>query len=294
MVFRNAVFAGGGSRCFWQLGFWEGAIDAGLALRDTVKFFGSTSAGCAMTTAVILDRSHDALEVFKDMTGKNPANIHWQNLHPRRKGAVLPHARMYREALEALLLPEDLAALKRKVVHFLMSGSPNWVQGRASTIIGFSIYALEQTLLNPIHPTWPKRAGYRPLVGRVADCKTTGELVDLILAASCVPPVVPGGRHGDEPVLDGGLIDNVPVELADDQPGQTLVLMSQRYESDAPERTGMTYVQPSKPIKIDKFDYANPDGLQEAFDLGLQDGTRFAERVEEGGALPRVAESGNL
>lgn len=281
MVFRNAVFAGGGSRCFWQLGFWEGAIEAGLALRDSVKFFGSTSAGCAMTTAVILNRSWDALELFKDMTGRNPANIHWQNFHPFRKAPVLPHARMYREALHVLVGPDDLPALKRTPIHFLMSGSPNWVRGRASTIIGFSIYALEQTLLNPIHPTWPKRAGYRPLVGRVADCETTEELVDLILAASCIPPVLPGGRHGDEPVLDGGLIDNVPIELADDQPGETLVLMSQRYETLPRERRGMTYVQPSETIKIDKFDYANPDGLQETFELGLEDGARFAERFRD-------------
>lgn len=281
MVFQNAVFAGGGSRCFWQLGFWEGAIDAGLGLRDSVKFFGSTSAGCAMTTAAILDRSFDALELFKDMTGKNPANIHWQNLHPRRRAPVLPHARMYREALRVLMQPEDLPELKRSKVHFLMSGSPSWVRGRASTFLGFSIYALEQTLLNPIHPTWPKRAGYRPLVGRVADCNTLDELVELILAASCIPPVLPGGRHRDEPVLDGGLIDNVPIELADDQPGDTLVLMSQRYENTPRKRPGMTYVQPSKTIKIDKFDYANPDGLQETFELGLHDGTRFAEQVRE-------------
>ncbi|MEM8605958.1 MAG: patatin-like phospholipase family protein [Myxococcota bacterium] len=281
MAFRNAVFAGGGSRCFWQLGFWEGAIDAGLGLRDSVKFFGSTSAGCAMTTAAILDRSFDALELFKDMTGKNPANIHWQNLHPRRRAPVLPHARMYREALRVLMQPEDLPELKRSTVHFLMSGSPSWVRGRASMFLGFSIYALEQTLLNPIHPTWPKRAGYRPLVGRVADCNTLDELVELILAASCIPPVLPGGRHRDEPVLDGGLIDNVPIELADDQPGDTLVLMSQRYENTPRKRPGMTYVQPSKTIKIDKFDYANPDGLQETFELGLHDGARFAEQVRE-------------
>jgi hypothetical protein len=34
-------------------------------------------------------------------------------------------------------------------------------------------------------------------------------------------------------------------------------------------------VQPSEPIKIDKFDYANPEGLQETFNLGLRDGREF-------------------
>jgi len=284
MTFRNAVFSGGGSRCFWQLGFWEGAVDAGLGLRRSVRFYGSTSAGGAMAAAIILDRSRAALELFKEMTGRNPANIHWHNLRPRRRAPLLPHARMYREALETLVQEEDLPTLKRDPVHMLMSGSPSWVRGRASTVVGFSLYALEQTLLNPIHSRWPKRAGYRPLVGRVADCQTVGDLVDMILASSCIPPVLSGGRHRDEPVLDGGLIDNVPTLLVEDQPGHTLVLLSQRYAERAPKRTGFTYVQPSRTITIDKLDYANPDGLQQTFDLGLDDGRRFAEA--QGSAEP--------
>ena len=71
MKFRNAIFAGGGSRCFWQLGFWEGAKEAGLDLQSSVKFAGSTSAGCAMATAAVLDRSHYALTLFKDFTAQN-------------------------------------------------------------------------------------------------------------------------------------------------------------------------------------------------------------------------------
>ena len=72
MRFRNAIFAGGGSRCFWQLGFWEGAKDAGLGLQTSVKFIGSTSAGCAMATAAVLDRAHDALSLFQEFTTRNP------------------------------------------------------------------------------------------------------------------------------------------------------------------------------------------------------------------------------
>ncbi|MGB5809119.1 MAG: patatin-like phospholipase family protein [Polyangiales bacterium] len=278
MAFRNAIFAGGGSRCFWQLGFWEGAIQAGLGLQDSLRFVGSTSAGCAMATAAVLDRSIVALDLFKDMTRSNPSNVHWRNLSPFRNAPLLPHARMYREALEVFVRPDDLATLKRIPVHFLMSGSPAWLKGRASTVLGFSIYALEQAFRDPIHPQWPKRAGYRPIVGRTADCATRDEFVDLIMAASCIPPVLPGGKHREEAVLDGGLIDNVPTLLTEDQPGETLVLMSQRYERGLPEKPATTYVQPSRVIKIDKFDYANPDGLQETFDLGLQDGAEFATK----------------
>jgi len=95
------------------------------------------------------------------------------------------------------------------------------------------------------------------------------------LAASCVPPVLPEGRFGDRNVLDGGLIENIPVRLADDEPGETLVLLSRRYERRLPASARITWVQPSVPIKIDKFDYANPEGLQETFELGIADGKRF-------------------
>ena len=76
-------------------------------------------------------------------------------------------------------------------------------------------------------------------------------------------------------MLDGGLIQNIPVQLAADQPGRTLVLASRRYDHELPSTDTVTWVQPSEPIKIDKFDYANPDGLQETFDLGLRDGRKF-------------------
>ena len=52
-------------------------------------------------------------------------------------------------------------------------------------------------------------------------------------------------------------------------------LASQRYDHELPSTDTVTWVQPSKPIRIDKFDYANPDGLQETFELGLQDGRKF-------------------
>jgi predicted acylesterase/phospholipase RssA len=281
MKFRNAIFAGGGSRCFWQLGFWEGAKEAGLDLQRSVEFAGSTSAGCAMATAAVLDRSQDALTLFKDFTARNPRNIHWNNISPLRRGALLPHGRMYRDAMNEFIGPDDLKALKKTSVHFLMSAYPRWLTGAIGAAAALCIYGVEKTLRkDPLHPKWPARAGFKPLVGRAADCHTPKDYIDLVLAASCVPPVLPEGRFGNRKVLDGGLIENIPVRLADEQPGETLVLLSRKYERDLPATKGFTWVQPSKPIKIDKFDYANPDGLQETFELGIADGRQFGRRQE--------------
>jgi hypothetical protein len=276
MKFRNAIFAGGGSRCFWQLGFWEGAKESGLDLQGSVKFVGSTSAGCAMASAAVLDRSQDALGLFKGFTEKNPKNIHWKNLNPLRPGALLPHGRMYREALREFIGPDDFENLKKTSVHLLMSSYPRWLSGAIGAATALCIYGMEMTFRkDPIHPKWPAKAGFKPLIGRAADCGSAQDYIDMVLAASCVPPVLPEGRLGDRKVLDGGLIEHIPVRLAENEPGETLVLLSRRYERALPSTTRVTWVQPSQPIKIDKFDYANPDGLQETFELGLDDGSEF-------------------
>ena len=286
MTFRNAIFAGGGSRCFWQLGFWEGAKDAGLDLQTSVKFIGSTSAGCAMASAAVLDRALDALELFKDLTDKNPKNVHWWNIHPSRREPLLPHARMYREALYEFIDPRDLPTLQSSSVHFLMSSYPTWLKGAIGAAAALTIYALEMTLReDPLHPKWPAKAGFRPLVGRSTDCRTLDDYIAMVLAASCVPPVLPEGRFRGQNVLDGGLIENIPVRLAEDEPGKTLVLLSRKYEHPLPSNERVTWVQPSKPIRIDKFDYANPRGLQETFDLGFADGASYVRRCAPEGEV---------
>ena len=281
MHYPNVIFSGGGSRCFWQLGFWEGARRSGVDLGAGLEFAGSTSAGCATATAAVLGRSYDALEIFKQLTSENPRNIHWQNLRPWSPDPVLPHAGMYRQGMELFLQDTPIAALRAAPLSFLMSSHPRFLSGALGAACGFLIYALEKRFANPLHPQWARQLGYRPIVGDVASCTSKAEFIDMVLAASCVPPVLPGGRFAGQNVLDGGLVDNVPVLLAHGRPGKTLALLSRRYRGPLPRANGITYVQPSQPIEIDKFDYANPRGLQKVFDLGLTDGERFVVEARD-------------
>jgi predicted acylesterase/phospholipase RssA len=274
--FRNVIFAGGGSRCLWQLGFWEGANNAGLGLSETVDFAASTSAGCAMATAAMLGRGREALELFQDLTANNPANIHWQNLKPGSGKPLLPHIGMYREALELFLEQEDLARLADKRLAFLMARFPSYLPSTIGTLAAFSIYGLEKHLTGKLHPNWTRSLGFSPIVAGNHDVEDIGGLVDIVLASSCVPPVLPGKGYKGQRVLDGGIIDNVPAHLADGREGRTLVLLSKKYKRDLPAPGERVYAQPSEPIRIDKFDYTNPQGLQVVYDLGLKDGEAFA------------------
>ena len=276
MEFRNAIFAGGGSRCLWQVGFWDGANSAGLGLSETVDYAASTSAGCAMATACMLDRGREGLELFKEMTARNPRNIHWDSLKPGSGKPLLPHMDMYRKAMEDFLVPADLESLADKRLEFLMSRFPRFLPTTLGTAIAFMIYGLEKHITGALHPTWTRRLGFQPLVQGNRDANDVKDLVDIILASSGVPPVLPGDGYKGQRVLDGGLIDNVPAYLADGREGMTLVLLSKRYKKPVISTANRIYVQPSEPIRIDKFDYANPAGLQQTYDLGLRDGEQYA------------------
>lgn len=278
MEFRNAIFAGGGSRCMWQLGFWEGANRAGLGLLETVDYAASTSAGSAMLTASMLNRGGEALELFKEMTARNPRNIHWENLKPGSGKPLLPHMEMYREALETFLMPEDMERLLNKRLEFLMAIFPRFLPSSLGTPLAFTLYGLEKHLTGVLHPKWTRKLGFQPLAVGNQDADDIADLIEIILASSCVPPVLPGKGYKGQRVLDGGIIDNVPAHLADNKEGRTLILLSKRYKKLLPQSSQRVYVQPSEAIRIDKFDYANPEGLQQTYDLGFRDGTRFARQ----------------
>ncbi len=277
-MFENVIFAGGGSRCVWQLGFWHGAKTAGLRLDETVSYAASTSAGCAMATAAILNREQEALDRFTVATAANPGNIHWQNLLPGSGKPLLPHMSMYRTVMREFLSRDDLTVLKRKSLQFLIARRPGHLPGILGPLLGFSVYGLEKRITGRVHPRWSRKLGFTPIVAEASEAEDVVELVDMVLAASCVPPVLPSPPYRGQQVLDGGMIDNVPAFLADGRQGETLVLLSKRYERDLPDIPGRTYAQPGEPIRMDKFDYANPEGLQKVFELGATDGRAFARR----------------
>lgn len=276
-MINNLVFAGGGARCFWQLGFWLGARQSGAGLEQSATYVASVSAGCAMATAALLQRELEALALMKELTAANAANIHWRNL--RTRDPLFPHAAMNRYAMETLLGPADLKLLRRVSLEYLMARYPRYLTGSVAALVAFSLYGVEKQLRGRVHPRWTRKLGFTPLIAASQDAKTIGELIEMIIGSSCVPPVMPCNGYRGEPVLDGGVIDNVPAFMTDGRSGDTLVLLSKRYKGGLPTVPGRIYVQPSQAIALDKFDYANPDGLQATFDLGLNDGRLFAEEL---------------
>ena len=274
---RSVVFAGGGNRCLWQAGFWSVAGGELCGPSGRPQLAAGVSAGAAIACLIFAGQAEAALARFERATAANPRNFYPRNVFRGRP--MFPHEAMYRAVVLDGIDDATLARLHAGPdIRVLLARPPRLLGPRAAVWVGFSAYNLERQLLQPVHPALGRRIGFTSETVSIRTCHTPAELADLVLHSSCTPPFTPVYRRDGRPVLEGGLVDNVPVVALDDAPDAhpMLVLLTRPYPPDRlPRLPGRTYVQPSQPIAISKFDYANPRGLRAAWDLGCRDAERF-------------------
>lgn len=157
-------------------------------------------------------------------------------------------------------------------INILASRPPPWASAPLVMLLGAISFGIDACSSPSLESRAARRIGFKPLYVSVRECQTPEALADLIIASSCVPPLTPQARRDGVPLLDGGLISNVPTELSGN--GQTLVLLTRPF-AQLPAVDGYTYVQPSRPIPVGAWDYTNDAALQATFDLGQQDGAAF-------------------
>lgn len=270
MKFENIVFAGGGNRCFWQAGFWL-TIEPHLSAAPTN--IASVSAGAAISCALFSGCFDRVLENTLDVMRSNRKNRYWKNLLSDEP--THPHNRLYRHIIETSITPQGLELLhKGPHNHILVARIPNWLNPGSATLLGILGYQLEKKLFAPVHPKFGRKLGFQSEFIKVQNCQSIPMLSDLILSSSCTPPFTPQMYLSERPVLDGGMIDNVPVHGVEHYPGKTLVLCSRPYKR-LPEIKNRTYIAPSRPLTIESWDYTNPEGVLESFNQGKTDALTF-------------------
>jgi predicted acylesterase/phospholipase RssA len=269
MRFDAIVFSGGGCRCFWQAGFWSVVVPA-LDLRPRTVL--GASAGSAFACAAVAGRIDEVVAAFTRRTAQNPRNAYPANVLRRRP--VFPHEAIYRGTIMDTMDTSTLARLHRGPdLRILIARPPARQRVMPALLAGFVAYKLDGAVRRHVHPSLPRRLGFRPELVSVRDCQTQAELADLILQSSCMPPIIPLYQRDGEFVVDGAIVDGALVEAVADH-ASTLVLLS-RPHAVLPTHPTRTYVQPSQPPPIAMWDYASPERIGPTFDLGRRDGEAF-------------------
>lgn len=280
--FDAVVFAGGGCRCLWQVGFWEIVAPELNLCPDTVV---GVSAGATMACMILTGKIESGLQCFVKRVGKNPKNFYPSRLFNGQP--AFPQYGIYRATILDIIDPAGLQRLHNgPELRVVLARPPRWLGSIFASLAGIGAYHLEKRLVYPLHPVYAQKIGFVPQVVCVQDCQTPEALADLLLQSSCTPPVVPVLRRDKKPVLDGGLIDNVPVFALPEQSQNALILLTRPYPKEKiPHLPGRLYVQPSQPVPVKTWDYTSPEKAQRTFDIGRADGERFLERIQGGLAL---------
>ncbi|CAN7543609.1 patatin-like phospholipase family protein [Trinickia sp. LjRoot230] len=281
-MFDQVVLAGGGNRCWWQAGFWD-VVQPEIGLKPRV--IAGVSAGAATACMLYTRDSRWVMRYYEQALRHNAKNAYWSNLW-RRGAPVFPHYRIYRQALVDIFGEPFAKLADAPEIRVGVSHLPRWLGAHASVAAGLIAYNIEKYLRKTLHPTLGKTLGFRPEYVRVQDCADVDELADLIVQSSCTPPFTPVLRRDGKPVLDGGMVDNVPVGALDASPGRVLVMVTRRYPR--PQTFVVShgdqqrlYVQPSRKVPISSWDYTQPALMQTAYDLGRTDGEAFVRRLPD-------------
>lgn len=276
-MFDGIAFAGGGNRCYWQGGFYEAVADRiGLAPRLVV----GASAGAFAATYSLLGIGP---EVRRSVIGACGPHLRNFDLAAWRQGKPLcPVGPMYVDLLAQTI---DVAALARinALTDFQIAVArlPRGLSPALGAAIGIGAYQIEKHLFHPVHPRFGRALGFRGEFVAVRSLDDPQQMRSALMASGGVPPFMPVTVVGDRPAFDGGLVDNVPIApltTIEAAGGRTLVLLTRLYKN-VPQISNRTYVQPSEKIDVSQFDITNPDGIRNAFELGLADGDKFARSV---------------
>ncbi|MFE8070909.1 patatin-like phospholipase family protein [Marinobacteraceae bacterium S3BR75-40.1] len=273
---RNVVFAGGGNRCFWQLGFWKRvARETGLAPRQMA----SVSAGSAMACTVVAERIDETVELTCEALSRNARNQYWSHLWQRGE-RVFPHEGIYRGLIRQLLDETGLARIRKGPENRIeITRIPPWLGARTATALGLSAYQAEKRWHHPVHPVAGQRLGFVAEFVAARCCDSPQALEDLILASSCTPPFTRLARINGRVALDGGLVDNVPVAGLNDPEAPTLVLLTRPYKR-VPESPQRLYLRPSQPVPVAAWDYTDADGVRATLAQGEADGEAFLRQLD--------------
>jgi predicted acylesterase/phospholipase RssA len=284
-MFDQVVFAGGGNRCWWQAGFWDVIKPE---LNPKPRIIAGISAGAATACMLYTNESRWVMDYYAHVLRDNTKNAYWGNL--LRRESVFPHYRIYRQALLDIFGDRFDELKQAPEIRIGVSHLPRWLGARSAVAAGIIAYNIEKYVRKTLHPTLGQALGFHPEFVTAQECASIDDLADLILQSSSTPPFTPILRRNGRPVLDGGMVDNVPVSALDASPGLVLVMVTRLYPRErmfvVPHgEQKRVYVQPSRKVPISSWDYTSPSQMQHAYDLGRADGHDFLEH------LPRLIDT---
>ncbi|MFC1670269.1 patatin-like phospholipase family protein [Spirochaetota bacterium] len=261
--FDSIVFTGGGMKCFWQAGFWQ-TISPNLKELPTEVM--AVNTGALIACLIFSDRLTEGMGSIIEVANEN---------------STLPPYAIYSNIINSLIDKETFSALKENVdIKILLSRPPDWMGPASSSITEIVADKIEKIFPSPRENAFVRRMGFRQEAVSVKKCKKPGDLAELLLQSSSTPVRTPILKPDNNNSLKGSFSSNIQASILDENKGQTLVLLTEKYpQKKIPQEENRIYAQPSKSIEIKEWDFSNPKGIKDAYDVGTMDGKIFLSNI---------------
>jgi len=275
--FDAIAFAGGGNRCYWQGGFW----DAFTAIRpQNPSLVVGVSAGAFQACFSLIGEGDRVRSIVLEACATIERELDWGRLLKGRSPFVV--ADLYRDLIATVFGPLELAALRAAPeILIQVTHPPSWMPAMVAAYAAIGAYQVEKVVLGAAHSRAGRHVGLTAGHVSTHQLETPEALVEALMGTAAVPPFMPVGRIDGRPALDGGLVDNPPIDriaTVEAKGGRTLVLTT-RAGKTIPATETRTVVQPSVPIVTSRFAVTDGEAIRAAYELGLKDGEAFARSL---------------
>jgi predicted acylesterase/phospholipase RssA len=273
----GVCFAGGGQRAFLQVGFLDRWWDH---LEPRVAAVSACSAGACFSVICLTGRQPETHRYWLARRRGITRNFEWGHLLRGRRPT--PQMPIYPDTMRFALAEGGFERIKALPFPLLILAAvlPRRLPAPLAVVLGMGGYTFERQLSHgKLHPKAGRRIGFTPFALDARDCSDAEELVALVLASSATPPFTPLGSVRGRRLLDGGMIDNAPADLAEAVPGvdRTVVLLTRPYPPAHIGRQGSRlYLAPAEPAPISRWDYTSEARVEATLALGRREAERHA------------------
>lgn len=274
----SLALAGGGCKAFYALGVGKVLRDWGVRFNEV----SGVSAGAAMAMSILSESEEETVEYFEAITKRNSSNFNFSNI--LRGERTFPHEEMYRRGIRFGMHFDKILASGTKVIIHTVRAHPkeNSLKNkfRLARLISETGRAFIRDDRDKSEGIPGSRMGEIIKKWNMEDVSFTEKdfsnpetIEQFILNSSCIPPIVDFQSVDNEYYLDGGLTNNLVIEKF--SPNAKIIGIY--YEPTTivgkdPDLLNRTFLmKPSKKIPIGSFDYTDPVGVRETYELGKRD-----------------------
>lgn len=270
------VFAGGGVRAFYGLGWAASLQERGIRFREIV----ASSSGAALSLALLSGTYEQVMYDFA-AEARSHKHVDWKSWW--RGDPLFTVGAAYRDMIERWLRHQRVLEHFTELA-FLAWELPLRVCGRRTLEFLQLAWHLNRELADPnrhalrTHRLALKK-GMTEKVFTKADMQTPRKMVDAVIASSCIPPLV---EHENRGFLDGGLTLPVPAHVAAARHSDSSILVVGNGYSVVRQaqaalrhfqnhRNDIHWFYPDR-LHVGMWSFDDPEGITRTYAQGYRDG----------------------